>query len=125
MAEADFTVYVVDDDGSIRASLKLLIESCGYSAVTFESAEDFLDSNFKESRACLILDIHLPGMSGFDLQKILVESHTRIPVVFITGHDRSRMEDEAMELGGIAYLKKPFEEHCLLEAIHFAQDKVD
>ncbi|MGD8412580.1 MAG: response regulator [Candidatus Latescibacterota bacterium] len=125
MARADFTVYVVDDDGSVRASLKLLIESCGFSVVTFESAEDFLNSNFKEGRACLILDVHLPGMSGFDLQKTLVESHARIPVVFITGHDRARMEDEAMELGGIAYLKKPFEEQCLLEAIHSARDIVN
>ena len=123
MAEANFTVYVVDDDESVRASLKLLIESCGYPAVTFKSAEDFLHSSFRGSAGCLVLDIHLPGMSGFDLHKQLVMSQTRIPVIFITGHDRPRMEDEAMRLGGIAYLKKPFEEQCLLDAIQLACEK--
>ena len=123
MAEANFTVYVVDDDRSVRASLKLLIESCGYPVVTFRSAEDFLHSSFKGSPSCLILDIHLPGMSGFDLQKQLVKSQSLIPVVFITGHDRPRMEDEATRLGGIAYLRKPFEEQCLLDAIQLAREK--
>jgi FixJ family two-component response regulator len=123
MTEAKFTVYVVDDDESVRASLKLLIEACGYPVVTFKSAEDFLDSSFRESPSCLILDIHLPGMSGFDLQKHLVKSRSLIPVVFITGRDRSRMEDEAMRVGGIAYLRKPFEEQCLLDAIQLAREK--
>jgi FixJ family two-component response regulator len=123
MAEANFTVYVVDDDESVRASLKLLIESSGYPVVTFRSAEDLLHSSFRRSAACLILDIHLPGMSGFDLQKQLVKSRTLIPVIFITGRDRPRMEDDAMRLGGIAYLRKPFEEQCLLDAIELAREK--
>jgi FixJ family two-component response regulator len=123
MAEAKFTVYVVDDDESVRASLKLLIEACGYHVVTFKSAEDFFHSSFRGSPSCLILDIHLPGMSGFDLQKQLIKSRSLIPVVFITGHDRPRMEDEAMELGGVAYLRKPFEEQCLLAAIQLAREK--
>ena len=123
MAEAKFTVYVVDDDESIRASLKLLIEACGYPVVTFKSAEDFLQSSFNGSPSCLILDIHLPGMSGFDLQKQLVKSQSLIPVVFITGQDRPRMEDEAMKLGGVAYLRKPFDEQCLLDAIQLAREK--
>jgi two-component system response regulator FixJ len=116
-------VYVVDDDESVRASLKLLVEACGYPVVTFKSAEDFLHSSFRESPAFLILDIHLPGMSGFDLQKHLIKSRSLIPVVFITGHDRPRMKDEAMRLGGVAYLPKPFEEQCLLAAIQLAHDK--
>ena len=123
MTEAKFTVYVVDDDESVRASLKLLMEACGYPVVTFKSAEDFLCSSFSGSQGCLILDIHLPGMSGFDLQKHLVKSRSLIPVVFITGRDRSRMEDEAMRVGGIAYLRKPFEEQCLLDAIQLARKK--
>jgi len=123
MAEEKFTVYVVDDDESVRASLKLLIEACGYHVVTFKSAEDFFHSSFRGSPSCLILDIHLPGMSGFDLQKQLIKSRSLIPVVFITGHDRPRMEDEAMELGGVAYLRKPFEEQCLLAAIQLAREK--
>jgi len=120
MVEPKSIVFVVDDDESVRASLKLLIESIGYAAVTFKSAEDFLDSTFRETPCCLILDIRLPGMSGFQLQEHLVKSQTRIPVIFITGHDRYRMEDEAMRLGAIAYLRKPFDEQSLLDAIQLA-----
>ena len=123
MAEAKFTVFVVDDDESVCASLKLLIESSGYHVVTFKSAEDFLDSSVGESPCCLILDIHLPGMSGFNLQKHLVKSQARIPVIFITGHDRYRMEDEAVGLGAVAYLRKPFDEQDLLDAIQLACEK--
>ncbi len=117
MAEAKFTVFVVDDDESVRASLKLLIESSGYDVVPFQSAKDFLDSGVRENPCCLILDIRLPGMSGFQLQEHLVKSQRRIPVIFITGHDRNRMEDEAMRLGAITYLRKPFDEQCLLDAV--------
>ena len=123
MAGAKFIVYVVDDDESVRASLKLLIESSGYHVVTFKSAEDFLDSRLGESPSCLILDIRLPGMNGFKLQEHLVKSQTRIPVIFITGHDRERMEGEAVKLGAIAYLRKPFDEQCLLDAIQLACEK--
>jgi two-component system, LuxR family, response regulator FixJ len=117
MAESRFTVFVADDDDSVRTSLKMLMESVGYDVVTFGSAEEFLDSRLRESPCCLILDIRLPGMSGFKLQEQLLKSGTRIPVIFITGHDRNRMEDEAMRLGAIAYLRKPFDEQCLLDAI--------
>jgi len=123
MAEAKFIVFVVDDDESVRSPVKLLLESCGYHVVTFKSAEDFLDSRLGESPSCLILDIHLPGMSGFKLQEHLVKSQARIPVIFITGHDRYRMEDEAMRLGAIAYLKKPFDEQLLLDSIQLACEK--
>ncbi len=110
-------VSVVDDDESVRASLSLLIESNGYEVITFKSAEDFLDSGFGGNPCCLILDIRLPGMSGLQLQEHLVKSQSQIPVIFITGHDRDRMEDEAMRLGAVAYLRKPFDEQCLLDAI--------
>ncbi len=120
MAEAKFTVFVVDDDESVRASLKLLIESIGYDVVTFKSAEGFLGPSFRGRPCCLILDIRLPGMSGFKLQEYLLKSKVQIPVIFITGHDRDRMEDEAMRLGAIAYLRKPFDEQALLGTIQRA-----
>jgi two-component system, LuxR family, response regulator FixJ len=123
MADAKHMVYVVDDDEPVRASLKMLIESVGYHVVTFSSAEDFLDSGFRERPCCLVLDIRLTGMSGFILQEHLVNLQTRIPVIFITGHDSYRMEDEAMGLGAIAYLRKPFDEQCLLDAIQLACEK--
>jgi FixJ family two-component response regulator len=120
MAQTQFTVFVVDDDESVLASLRLLIESSGYRVVTFKSAEDFLHSAREEKPCCLILDIRLPGMSGFKLQEHLLKSRTPIPVIFITGHDRERIEDEAMRLGAIAYLRKPFDEQCLFDAIRSA-----
>ncbi len=117
MAGAKFIVFVVDDDESVRASLRLLLESSGYDVVTFKSAEDFLDDDFQESPRCLILDVRLPGLNGFELQEELLKSENRIPVIFITGHDRDPMEDEATRLGAVAYLRKPFDEQCLLDAI--------
>ncbi len=122
-AEAKFTVAVVDDDESVRASLSMLIESIGYDVVTFKSGEDFLTHRFGEKPCCLVLDVRLPGMSGFKLQEHLVTSQARIPVIFITGHDRDRMEDEAMGLGALAYLRKPFDEQYLLEAIQRACER--
>ncbi|MFZ7112466.1 MAG: response regulator transcription factor [Desulfatiglandales bacterium] len=117
MAKAEFIVFIVDDDDSMRTSLSLLIESNGYHAVAFRSAEDFLESGFGGNPCCLILDVCLPGMNGFKLQERLLKSQTPIPVVFISGHDRNRMEENAMRLGAIAYLRKPFDEECLLDAI--------
>ncbi len=117
MAEPKPIVFVVDDDESVSASLKLLVESIGYDVVTFKSAEDFLNSTFGENLCCLILDLRLPGMNGFQLQEHLVKSQILIPVIFITGQDRNRMEDEAMRLGTVAYLRKPFDGQVLLDAI--------
>jgi two-component system response regulator FixJ len=123
LPEGKFIVFVVDDDESVLDSLRFLIESAGYHVAGFKSAEDFLESGLKESPCCLILDIHLPGMSGFNLQEHLLESRDRVPVIFITGHDSERVEEEAMRLGAIAYLRKPFDEHCLLDAIEAACQK--
>ncbi len=120
MAEAKFVVFVVDDDESVRDSLKMLLESRGYDVVAFKSAEDFLESSFRGKSCCLILDIRLPGMSGFKLQEHLLKSQVQIPVIFITGHDRNRMKEEAMRLGAVAYLTKPFDEHCLVDSIQLA-----
>ena len=120
MAKTTPIVDVVDDDESIRTSLKMLTESSGYHVVTLKSAGEFLASSFGEAPCCLILDIRLPGMSGFSLLEHLPKSQIRIPVIFITGHDSYQMEEKAMRLGDIAYLRKPFDEQCLLDAIQNA-----
>jgi FixJ family two-component response regulator len=88
--------------------------------VTFASAEEFLQSGSMKNACCLILDIRMPGMSGFELKEYLADSGYRIPVIFITGHDRFGMEEKAMKLGAIAYLRKPFEGEALLGAIQRA-----
>jgi FixJ family two-component response regulator len=113
-------VFIVDDDESVRASLRLLVESAGHRAVTFASAEEFLQSGFMKDADCLILDIRMPGMGGFELQERLATSESHIPVICITGHDRFGMEEKAMKLGAIAYLRKPFDEQLLLDAIQRA-----
>jgi FixJ family two-component response regulator len=110
-------VYVVDDDTSVCIAVRRLLRSAQYRVHTFASAEEFRQSDFKSSPGCLLLDIRLPGISGFDLQEQLLASGVRMPVIFITGHDRAGMEEQAMRLGATAYLRKPFDEEALLGAV--------
>jgi FixJ family two-component response regulator len=123
MLQAAQSVFIVDDDESVRASLSMLLESSGHRAVTFASAEEFLQSGLMNDARCLILDIRMPGMDGFELQEHLVASEARIPVIFITGHDRLGMEQKAMKLGAAAYLRKPFDGEALLDAVQLACEK--
>ncbi len=116
-------VLVVDDDESVLDSLRLLFESAGYRSTGFGSAEELLESGLVESACCLILDIELPGMSGFALQEVLTASRTPVRVIFITGHDRPGMEAQALSLGAMAYLRKPFVGQAILDAIQPACTK--
>jgi two-component system, LuxR family, response regulator FixJ len=118
-----YLIFIIDDDESVRSSLKLLVESAGYEGVTFKSAEEFLESGSTTGAGCLLLDIRMPGMGGFELQEHLIASGRPIPVVFVTGHDRFGMEEKAMRLGAVAYLRKPFDDQELLNAIHRACGK--
>jgi FixJ family two-component response regulator len=117
MAAKECTVFVVDDDQSVLDSLALLLESAGYRSRGFGSAEELLESSLMQDACCLILDVKLPGMSGLQLQELLTASHTPIPVIIMTAHDRPGMEGQALTLGAIAYLRKPFDEQALLDAI--------
>jgi FixJ family two-component response regulator len=114
------TVYIVEDDTSLCNAVRRLLRSAQYRVITFASAEEFRQSDFKSNPGCLLLDIRLPGISGFELQEELFASGVRMPVIFITGHDRAGMEEQAMRLGATAYLRKPFDEDALLGAIHIA-----
>jgi FixJ family two-component response regulator len=118
-----YLIFIIDDDESVRSSLKLLVESAGYECVVFKSAEEFLQSGSMKGTDCLLLDIRMPGMGGFELQEHLIASGSPIPVVFVTGHDRFGMEEKAMRLGAVAYLRKPFDDQELLNAIHRACGK--
>ena len=120
MAKESFTVYVVEDDESIRRALKRLLRSAGYHAVTFESAEDFIDSTPEGGEGCLILDIRLPGMTGLDLQEKLSSSGAKYAVIFMTAHDNPQWQERAKKGGALAYLRKPFDEQSLLNAIQLA-----
>jgi FixJ family two-component response regulator len=111
---------VVDDDESIQRALKRLLKSAGYHAVTFRSAEDFIDSAPAEGEGCLILDIRLPGMTGLDLQEKLDSSGAKYAVIFMTAHDNPQWQERAKKAGALAYLRKPFDEQSLLNAIQLA-----
>jgi FixJ family two-component response regulator len=120
MPRETFTVYIVDDDESIRRALKRLLRSAGYHAVTFECAEDFMDSAPGGGEGCLILDIRLPGMTGLDLQEKLSSSGAKYTFIFMTAHDNPQWQERAKKGGALAYLRKPFDEQSLLHAIQRA-----
>ena len=120
MDDKSLTVFVVDDDASVRRALKRLLASNGYQVVTFESAEDFLRSSSAMGGVCLILDILLPGMSGPDLYDNLAASGVKVPVIFMTAHDNSQWQELTEKAGAIPCLRKPFGEQSLLSALHHA-----
>jgi FixJ family two-component response regulator len=115
-------VFVVDDDISVRESLDLLIRTAGWQAETFPSAQEFLLRPRPAVPCCLVLDVTLPGLSGLDLQKQLVE-RTDMPIIFITGHGDVPMSVQAMKAGAVEFLTKPFKDDVLLDAIQVALDR--
>jgi len=119
----DAVVFVIDDDESIRESLKSLIRSVGLRVETFASAQEFLQSERPDVPACLILDVRMPGLSGLDLQRELGEANIHIPIIFITGHGDIPMSVRAMKAGAVEFLTKPFRDQDLLDAIQQALDR--
>jgi FixJ family two-component response regulator len=119
-AEKSHTVFVVDDDASVRKALKRLLSANGYQVLTFDCAEAFLHSDYIRDKACLVLDIRLPGISGLDLYERLVSAEITNPVIFMTAHDSPQWLAGAAEAGAAAYLRKPFDQQLLLDAIHLA-----
>jgi DNA-binding NtrC family response regulator len=117
MNEKNPFVFVVDDDVSIRESLKDLIESAGLNVQTFASAQEFLTSQRPDAPCCLVLDVQLPGLSGLDLQQELAKVDVQIPIIFITGHGDIPMTVRAMKAGAIEFLTKPFRDEDLLNAV--------
>src|SRR5438094_456010 len=117
------SVFVVDDNPSVRKSLKRLIESAGYAVEAFASAHDFLEAAPAPGPCCLVLDVRMPGITGLDLQKTLAQAVHRIPVVFVTGHGDVPMSVGAMKAGAIDFLTKPFAAKDLLDAIQRAVAK--
>jgi len=111
------TVYVVDDDEAVRDSLQWLLEGKDYRVRCFESAEVFLDRYDPKEVACLIVDVRMEGMSGLDLQNRLVENHSPLPVVFITGHGDVPMAVDTMKKGAMDFIQKPFDEVKLVTLV--------
>lgn len=113
-------VFVVDDDPSVRRSIKRLIGSVGLQVELFGSAQEFLLSKRPDAPSCLVLDIRLPGISGLDFQHELAEANIHIPIIFITAHGDIPMTVRAMKAGAVEFLTKPFREQDLLDAIQLA-----
>jgi len=113
-------IAIVDDDPSVRRALHRLVQSGGYTVQTFASAQEFLDSLRHGPAACLVLDIHLTGMSGFDLHQRLVADGVGVPVIFITAHDDAQTRKRIDKSGAAGHLWKPLDGQALLGAIRRA-----
>jgi FixJ family two-component response regulator len=111
------TICIIDDDESVRKALGRLIRSMGLNAVTFATAEEFFQCTERLTPVCLVVDVHLPGLSGLDLLKKLKAEGQRIPAAVITAYADEQVRAQALEAGAIAFLAKPFDEKSLLDAV--------
>lgn len=118
-------VFVVDDDISVRESLKLLIQDMGWRPETFETAQEFLSRPHPLVPSCLVLDLSLPGLNGLELQRRLAADRPDIPIIFITGHGDVPATVQAMKAGAVEFLTKPFSNTVLLSAIQLALERSD
>jgi FixJ family two-component response regulator len=116
-------VFVVDDDPSVRSSLKFLLSSVGLQVESFDSAETFLQRKPPDAPSCLVLDVRLRGLSGLDFQRELAARNSRMPIIFITGHGDIPMSVRAMKAGAIEFLTKPFRDQDLLDAVRIALER--
>jgi FixJ family two-component response regulator len=121
MAISDIpTVFIIDDDADIRASIQGLVKSADLRSESFERAEQFLQRKPPDSPSCLILDVSLPGINGLDFQQQLWNAGLQIPIIFVTGHGDIPMSVKAMKSGAVEFLTKPLKRHALLDAIQQA-----
>jgi len=114
------TVFVIDDDADIRASIRGLLKSAGLRSEGFERAEQFLQTELSDSPSCLVLDVSLPGINGLEFQQQLTKAGRQIPIIFVTGHGDIPMSVKAMKSGAVEFLTKPLKRNVLLDAIHQA-----
>src|SRR6202011_219138 len=117
------TVFVVDDDDLVRASIQGMLKSVGLRSETFGTPEEFLRSKRPDGPSCLVLDVSLPGVNGLDFQHELADAGIQIPIIFITGHGDIPMSVKAMKSGAVEFLTKPFLDEDLLAAIRQALDR--
>jgi FixJ family two-component response regulator len=113
-------IYVIDDDESVRRAFERLLRSADLDVKTFSSGEEFLQSGDRSDNACIILDIRMPGLTGFELQEKLASKGIRIPVIVVSAHDDAEIRGRARELGAISFFRKPVDDQALLDGIHWA-----
>ena len=113
-------IAIVDDDEPLREALGSVLKAAGFSIETFASAEEFLDSPHRQKIACLLLDVRLPGMSGIELQRRLIEAKERLPIIFVTAHGDASLRELVMQAGAAGFLNKPVRSDALLKEIRTA-----
>jgi FixJ family two-component response regulator len=116
-------VFVVDDDPSVRSSIKFLLSTVGLQVESFESADTLLHKKLPDVPSCLVLDVRLRGLSGIDIQRTLAARNIQIPIIFLTGHGDIPMSVRAMKAGAIEFLTKPFRDQDLLDAVRIALER--
>jgi FixJ family two-component response regulator len=122
-SQSDPTVFVIDDDVDVRASIQGLLKAVGLRSQSFGTAEEFLRNKEPDGPSCLVLDVSLPGVGGLELQRKLADAGVRIPIIFITGHGDIPMTVKAIKSGAVEFLTKPFDDENLLNAIQLAFDR--
>ncbi len=123
MLSASSVVFIVDDDISVRESLESMVRQAGWNPQTYSTAQEFLDRQKESVPSCLVLDVSLPGLSGLDLQKQIVDERSAMPIIFITGYGDVPMTVRAMKAGAMEFLTKPFSDEALLSAIEQALER--
>lgn len=119
LTEEQGSVFIVDDDASVRAALEDLLGSIGLNVQSFGTVQEFLDSERPDVAGCIVLDVRLPGTSGLEFQRLLARSEINLPIIFISGHSDIAISVQAMKLGAIEFLTKPLREQELVDAVQF------
>ena len=115
-------IYVVDDDESVCRALKTLLMTFGFDVVVFRTAESFFAAVPNEESGCLVLDIHMPGLDGWEMQKKILASGSNRPVIFISAEKRDNAADRALKVGAVGFLQKPFDGQSLVDLINIATE---
>jgi FixJ family two-component response regulator len=123
MEEKDPIVFIIDDDASVRRSVERLFKSVGLKVEVFASAQEFLMRERPDGPSCIVLDVRMPGLSGFELQDTLAAVNFRVPIIFLTGHGNIPLSVRAMKAGAVDFIEKPFDDQVLLDAVQRALEK--
>jgi FixJ family two-component response regulator len=120
MGKKTRVIYLIDDDESVRRAFERLLRSANLETETFSSADQFFDSPKQKVNACILVDIRMPGSTGFDFQRRLATQGIRLPVIVVSASDETSVREHARELGAVAFFRKPVDDQALLDAIEWA-----
>jgi FixJ family two-component response regulator len=118
-------IFIVDDDESVCRALKVLLMTFGFEVKTFNSAKSFFDAVSNDDPGCLVLDIHMPGLDGWAMQKKILDSGSKRPVIFISAEKQESATDRALKVGAVGFLQKPFNGQSLVDLINVASGNTD